>query len=241
MPGLWVWFPFGVHVKGSQLIFLLPQCFSPFFSPSRPLSLKSMCMSLGEDKKKKLKIVMRFFLRVWGQGGDKLSQIFSPAAGTFRQGSAMELGWISWGQCRLHKSLVSHTLSSTLQLESFLEAPSHVLASPQQPRHSYWTLWRPGRGHVVPMGSGNTEPPEHRAQSMWSQPPFPVLPVYCPLVPPPQKGGASPCTEEAPQHPPHPADKETEVPGVNCSFVVNGAAMVCFPKTTLFHLQNERG
>ena len=52
MPRWWVWSWLG-HVREETNWY-----FSPFLSPSRPLSLKSVSMSLGEDKKKRIEVIM---------------------------------------------------------------------------------------------------------------------------------------------------------------------------------------
>ena len=50
MPELWVLSPVRAHVRGN--VSLSNWCISPSFSPTRLLSIKSMRMSLGEDREK---------------------------------------------------------------------------------------------------------------------------------------------------------------------------------------------
>ena len=53
MPGFQIWSEVRAHVRGSRSMFLSHMDISLSLSPSLPFSLKSISMSLGEDKKGK--------------------------------------------------------------------------------------------------------------------------------------------------------------------------------------------
>ena len=55
-PGLQIQFQLGAYEKQLISVSLSHRCFCPSLSPSLPLSLKSITMYLGEDKKKIIKL-----------------------------------------------------------------------------------------------------------------------------------------------------------------------------------------